>query len=144
MDKQVNERGFWQKVNRGGLLLLLLLAVAAVFLIVMRIEENRIENIAGAAIAEYNETLSASDAEDVPDLKNRRYYEYNVSYESLDRITVSAQYVQNYTSGGDYFELERSGGRWQVVFSRYGAEGQNGRFEGGYGEYGHTGGNTGW
>ena len=109
MDTQINQRGFWQKVNRGALLLLALAVAAVVFVVAMRIEESRIEKSAARAIDDYNCTHSGS----------RNYYEYDVSYQSLDRIAVNARYISNYTASGDYFELKREGGSWRVVFCKY-------------------------
>ena len=121
MDTQVNQRGFWQKVNRGALLLLALAAAAVVFVVAMRIEESRIEKSAARAIDDYNRTHLADAAGNVnAKAGSRNYYEYDVSYRSLDRIAVSARYISSsYTASGDYFELKREGGSRRVVFCKY-------------------------
>lgn len=118
MDTQINQRGFWKKVNRGALLLLVLAVAAVVFVVAMRIEESRIEKIAAEAIDDYNRTHLVDAAGNAAG--NRNYYEYDVSYRSLDRIAVSARYISSsYTASGDYFELKREGGSWRVVFCKY-------------------------
>ena len=118
MDTQINQRGFWKKVNRGALLLLVLAVAAVVFVVAMRIEESRIEKIAAEAIDDYNRTHLVDAAGKAAG--NRNYYEYDVSYRSLDRIAVSARYISSsYTASGDYFELKREGGSRRVVFCKY-------------------------
>ena len=117
MDAQVNKRGFWKKVNRGGLLLLILLVAAVVFFVAMAAEESRMDKIAAKVIDEYNETLAEKGIDSAKAAKDRKYYDYNVSYTDLDRVTVTALYMDKYDIRTDYYELERSGGSWQVVFS---------------------------
>ncbi|MBO5077001.1 MAG: hypothetical protein J5584_05350 [Clostridia bacterium] len=120
MDTQINQRGFWQKVNRGALLLLALAVAAVVFVVFMRIEESRIEKSAARVIDDYNRTHLVDAAGNVnAEAGSRNYYEYDVSYQSLDRIAVNARYISNYTASGDYFELKREGGSWRVVFCKY-------------------------
>lgn len=121
MDTEINRRGFWKKVNRGGLMLLVLAVAAVVFLTAMLIEGSRIEKIAAKAIEEYNEALPAEEINGGESAKKRNYYDYDVSYESLDRIIVQAEYLDKFTVSHDYYELERSGGSWKVVFCRTGS-----------------------
>ena len=121
MDTQTNRRGFWKKVNRGGLIMLLLAVAAIIFIVAMAVEESRIDKIAAKAIDKYNETQLTAEIDSGKSGNKRDYYEYDVSYESLDRITVTVQYLGKYNMVTDYFELKRSGGSWEVVFGKYGS-----------------------
>ena len=119
MDTQVNKRGFWKKVNRGGLLLLILLVAAVVFFVVMAAEESRMDKIAEKVIDEYIETLAEKGIDSAKEAKDHKYYDYNVSYKDIDRVIVTALYMDKSDIRTDYYELKRSGGSWQVVFSNY-------------------------
>jgi len=112
---QTNRRPLIKRINRGAILLAVLLVFGIVFIAVEKKADANLPEMAEKAVQEY---ISEHPDEK---LETRRYM-----YEKINRISLTKRSVVldgrvSGTSNGmvsDYFEYERSGLGWKLVYMK--------------------------
>ena len=114
-----DKRPLIKRINRGAILLALLLVIGIVFILVQHRLDSGLPEMAEKAVQEY---IAEHPEENIP---NRRYNEHKITRNSLTRRTVEmtgvlekAGMYGNIHYISDYFEYERSGLGWKLVYIR--------------------------